>query len=384
MTYYLSKNRDMLGEILLYSLVVGIATVSCVVVLATCFSNLLYGTLLKGIETNWAILLLISFSCYLWAVIISTTEGLMLFHAKAIFMGASYLLKCALVLFALGYLKFHLGDLLLLMGSVETIVYGLIIVILLTKATHFHIKPSSFQAMLRYSAGSFPRVVSDFYSVRMDAFFLNYFAGPSQVGIYSVAVSLAAMLLYMPAAIRTVLTPYIARFSDKDITARLCRLLVMVMSMVCLILIPLVWVGVIPVYGKAFSFSRLLFLMLIPGAIFWGVFLLLASDMEGRGLPWRVSKVSLTTAPATALLCLLLIPLWNSVGAAIVASLTQCMSMILAVRVYKRTVGVNPAQLLIPTGEEFYGFLKIVNHPIANIRKTFSTLPKIEQTTALR
>jgi O-antigen/teichoic acid export membrane protein len=375
MTYHLSKNRDMLGEIALYGLFVGIVAVSCVAILATCFSNILYSTLLKGLETSWAILLLVCFSYYLWALIIAVIEGLMLFNAKAIFMGSSYSLKCLLVLFALGYLKLKFDDLILLMGSVETIVYSLVFVIVLGKAKHFHINVSSFRGMLKYSAGSFPGTVSDFYTLRIDAFFLNYFSGPSEVGIYSVAVSLASMLLYMPAAIRNVLLPHIASVSDKAITAKLSRLLVMVVSMVSMIIVPLVWAAVIPIYGKEFSFSRPLFLILIPGSLFWGVFLLLASDIEGRGHPWRISMVSTITVVATAVSGLILIPIWNSVGAAIVSSITQGISMILAVRLYKRMIGVNSAQLLIPTVEDLHSFLRVINHLILNIRKTFSPSP---------
>jgi O-antigen/teichoic acid export membrane protein len=362
----------MLGEVVLYGLFVGTVTVICLTILAACSSHFLYSTLLKGLETSWAILVLLCFSYYLWTLVIGVIEGLMLFGAKAIFMGGSYLLKCLLVLFGLGYLGLEFDGLILLMGSVEAIAYSIIVVIILGKAKHFHISVSSFRGMLRYSAGTFPGTVSDFYTLRMDAFFLNYFSGPSQVGIYSVAVSLSSMLLYLPAAIRNVLVPYIANFSDKEITARLSRLLVAATGMVCVIIIPLVWVAVIPIYGKEFSFSRPLFLMLIPGSMFWGVFLLLASDVEGRGYPWRVSTISVITAVATAVLGMILIPLWNSVGAAIVSSIAQGISMILAVRLYKRMIGVNAAKLLIPTVEDVRGFVGVINHLIVNVRNALS------------
>jgi O-antigen/teichoic acid export membrane protein len=358
-----------LGEVVLYGLFVGTVTVFCVAILAAYCSHFLYSTLLKGLETSWAILVLVCFSYYLWALVIGVIEGLMLFNAKAIFMGGSYLLKCLLVLFGLGYLGLEFDGLILLMGSVEAIAYSIIVVMILGKAKHFHINASSFRGMLRYSAGTFPGTVSDFYTLRMDAFFLNYFSGPSEVGIYSVAVSLSSVLLYLPAAIRNVLMPYIANFSDREITARLSRLLVMATSMVCVIIIPLVWVAVIPIYGTEFSFSRPLFLILMPGSIFWGIFLLLASDVEGRGHPWRVSMISMMTAVATAVLGLILIPSWNSVGAAIVSSVAQGISMFLVIQLYKRMIGVKLAQLLIPTVEDLRGFVKIINLFLVNRRR---------------
>lgn len=360
----------MLGEIVLYGLLVGIVMVACVGIIATVFANILYSTLLKGIETSWAIVGLICLSYYLWTLIISVLEGLMLFNAKAMFMGGSYLVKCLLVFVGLGHLKLEFSDLILFMGCVETIGYSAILGVMLGKAKRFQINISSFQGMLRYSAGAFPGTVSDFYTLRIDAFFLNYFAGAAEVGIYSVAVSLAAMLLYVPAAIKSVLMPYIASLSDREITAKLSRLLLMVMSAMALILIPLVWMAVIPLYGKEFSFSRSLFLMLFPGSMFWGVFLLLASDIEGRGLPWQVSVVSMITALLTVGLSAMLIPIWNSTGAAIVSSITQGISMILAIRLYKRIVGVSFEQLLFPKMEDLYSLYKAVNQFGVSIGKT--------------
>lgn len=369
-TYHLSKNRDMLGESVLYGLLVGIVMVACVGITGTVFANILYSTLLKGIETSWAIVGLICFSVYLWTLIISVLEGLMLFNAKAMFMGGSYLVKCLLVFVGLGHLKLEFSDLILFMGCVETIGYSAILGVMLGKAKHFQINVSSFQGMLRYSAGAFPGTVSDFYTLRIDAFFLNYFAGAAEVGIYSVAVSLAAMLLYVPAAIKSVLMPYIASLSDREITARLSRLLLMVMSAMALILIPLVWMAVIPLYGKEFSFSRSLFLILFPGSMFWGVFLLLASDIEGRGLPWQVSVVSMITALLTVGLSAMLIPIWNSTGAAIVSSITQGISMILAIRLYKRIVGVSFEELLFPKMVDVYGLYKAANQFGGSVGKT--------------
>ena len=105
------------------------------------------------------------------------------------------------------------------------------------------------------------------------------------------------------------------------------------------------------------------------GMVFWGIFLLLASDVEGRGHPWRVSMISMMTAVATAVLGLILIPSWNSVGAAIVSSVAQGISMFLVIQLYKRMIGVKLAQLLIPTVEDLRGFVKIINLFLVNRRR---------------
>jgi len=370
LTFHLSKNKEMLGEAILYALFVGLVTVSCVAIVANAFSNILYNILLKGIKTNWPVLVLICLSYYFWTLIIAVIEGLMLFHAKAIFMGGSYLIKLLSVIYAVGIIGLEFDDLILFMGLVETIVYSIIILFFLSKAKHFHINGSGFHGMLKYSAGSFPGAISNFYTMRIDGFFLNYFSGPAEVGIYSVGANLVMLLLFVPGAIRNVLMPYIANYSDKEITAKLSRLLIIVMIVLSLILIPLVWIAVIPIYGREFNFSRCIFLLLLPGSIFWGVFLLLASDIEGRGLPLRVSMVSVMSALATILLGLILIPIWNAAGAAIVSSISHAITMVLAIGVYNRMIGVNWPQLLVPKQEDINRFLKIAIDCADNLRRT--------------
>lgn len=368
-TYYLSKNKDMLGEIVIYGLLVGVVMAVLVAIVTTVFSDILFDTLLKGIESGWVVVTLACFSYYLWALIISLLEGLMIFNAKAIFMGSSYLVKCILLFVGLSYLQLGFSALILFMVLVETVCYSAVLAIMLSRASHFRIAFSSFRFMLKYSAEGFPGTISDFYTLRIDAFLLNYFAGAAEVGIYSVAVSLASMFLYIPAAMKSVLMPYIAGFSDKEITARLSRLLLMVMGVMVLVFIPLIWILVVPLFGKEFAFSRTLFLILIPGSIFWGLFLLLSSDIEGRGLPWRISVISMVTSLSTVGLGAILIPVWNSTGAAIVSSVAQGISMVLAVRLYKRIIGVNFEQLLFPKMEDLYGFCRVANQLAAQIGK---------------
>lgn len=376
-TYHLSRNRDQLGEIVRYGLLVGLFTVIGVSIVASVFELALQRTLLKGIGTSWTTIALICLSYYLWSLIVAVLEGLMQFKTKAIFMGSSYLVKCLLASLGLIYMSLTLSDLILLMGSVETIVYFAVVVVMLVKAGRVKMRLRTFRRMFKYSARSFPGAVSDFYTLRVDAFLLNYFAGAADVGIYSVAVSLAAMLLYVPAAVKSVLMPYIARLSDREMTERLSRLLLFAMGSMAVVLTPIVWFGVIPLYGDQFSFSRTLFLILLPGSMSWGLFLLLASDMEGRGLPWRVSKISMMTALSTVVLSVVMIPMWGATGAAVVSSVTQGIAMILAFRVYKRMVGITFAELVVLRMEDLYSIYQAAHRLV--LQKCRAAPPALSQ-----
>jgi len=369
LTYHLSKDREFLGEIILYGLMLGLATISGISVVATVFSDFLFEVILRDVLIHWSVLVLISLSHYLWLMIIGVIEGLFLFKAKAFFLGGTFLLKCLLVIFALGIFQMNFEQLILFMGSVETIVLLFIVSLFLMKARHFLLSLTEFLKMLKYSTQGFLSMVSDLGTLRLDVFFLNYFSGPAQVGIYSVAISLASILLYLPTAVRNVLLPYIASSADSQITLKLAKSMMILMILLSFILFPLVWVGVIPIYGEEFSFSRVLFLVLLPGAFCFGVFSLLSSDIEGRGAPWRISNISAIGALFSIILNLILVPMWNSLGAAVVSSVICGLMMILAARIYKKMVGMPLRALLVAKKEDLNFFFQTTGSLFVQMRE---------------
>jgi O-antigen/teichoic acid export membrane protein len=127
------------------------------------------------------------------------------------------------------------------------------------------------------------------------------------------------------------------------------------------LMIPFVWLILTPLYGDAFSTSRMLFLILLPGSVFWGVFTLISSDLEGRGQPWKVSSVSLQSAVAILVLDTLLIPRLGAQGAAIASSITRCLSLVLLINIYTRMVKINPQALIIPGKEDLQFLVNIVS-----------------------
>jgi O-antigen/teichoic acid export membrane protein len=360
-TYFLPKNKDLLGEIILYGLIVGTTTNLCLYLFATLFYNFFYHVLLKGISISIWILILISFSTYLWSFVNYLLAGLMLFRIRAVFMGFSYLIKSIEVVICLGVFQLNLNELIFIMGSLETLLYLSILVYLFIRSEHKRFHFSTFRDMFKYSAELFPGIVSDLVTLRIDVFFLNYFSGAAQVGIYTVAISMANVLLYMPTAVRNVLKSYVAQNSKDEITPKLTRLLIVSMILVCMILVPFVVLLVIPVlYGEEFLYSRILFLILVPGTMFWGVHSLILSDLEGRGLPRKVSVISLITAILTIILDMTLIPLMQATGAALVSTITYGIGLILAVIIYRRIVKVRLSDLLIPKVEDLSFFPRVL------------------------
>ena len=371
-TYHLSKNSAMLGEILLYGLLVGLGTAAGIIVLMAAFPGFFSDVMLKNINIYYWVILLLCMSRYLWSFLIAIIEGLLRFKLKLIFMIGTYGLKVLEVILALSLFKLQFEGLILFMGLTEGLVYTLILAALMAGVRNYRFNQAHFVAMLKYSAKSYPGMISDLVTLRIDTFFLNFFSGAAQVGVYTVAVSLASMLSYLPTAIRNVLMPFVANYSEAQITSRLSRLLIIAMSLIAILIIPLVWVLVVPVYGAEFASARSLFLILLPGMIFWGVFTLLSSDIEGRGFPLQISIVSVISALAAISLDWLLIPVWNATGAAVVSSATYALAMLLAAVLYRRLLGVQVNRVLLPRLADLRFISEATSSLLFRLRRSFS------------
>jgi O-antigen/teichoic acid export membrane protein len=371
-TYHLSRDTGMLGEILLYGLLVGAGTTAGITVLMAVFPDLFNNVLLKNINVYWFVLLLLCMSRYLWSFLVALIEGLQQFKLKLIFMAGTYGLKILAVIVALALFNLSFEGLLLFMGLTEGIVYLLILLAVMASVRNYHLNLVRFVAMLKYSAKSYPGMISDLVTLRIDTFFLNFFSGPASVGVYTVAVSLASIISYLPTAARNVLLPFVASYADTQITSRLSRLMIIFMSLIAILLIPFVWAMVVPVYGAEFAPARSLFLILLPGMICWGVFTLLSSDIEGRGFPLQISMISVVGALAAITLDWLLIPIWHATGAAVVSSLTYAFSMLLAARLYRHLLGVQMNKVLLPRLADLRFFAEVTNSLVFKLRSSFS------------
>ena len=106
-----------------------------------------------------------------------------------------------------------------------------------------------------------------FLNLRSDQFLLGYLAGTASVGVYSVAVTVAELLLFFPRSLATALMPRITgadSVSAKHMAASACRHTVGGALLSAVVLVP---IGLlIPVlFGEAYRPSVVPFFLLLPG-----------------------------------------------------------------------------------------------------------------------
>ncbi|MFL6438647.1 MAG: lipopolysaccharide biosynthesis protein [Terriglobales bacterium] len=178
---------------------------------------------------------------------------------------------------------------------------------------------------------------------------VGYFLPIAQLGIYSLAVSLAELLWYIPNAISTVLMPHIASSTEEEArrgTPTFCRVAVGV-TFVLAIVLSIVTAIVVPWLLPAFVSCLRPFYILMPGIVLATVFKVLASDFNGRGQPLK------TFSPACAALVIELIagvffiPRGGLVAAAGITTAGYALNSLLYGWSYRRLTGIRLPELII-------------------------------------
>ena len=180
------------------------------------------------------------------------------------------------------------------------------------------------------------------------AFALNATLDPASVGVYTVALSVARLVLQVSMALRTTLQPHlVAPGADPAaVTARVTRhglLWMLLVSCALALAAPLVPL----VYGREFAAAGLALVLMLPGMVAYGVMQLLASHLLRVGRRGVLAVSSWTFAAASVVLQFL----GAQAGGLLVASAGLSVAYILAAGIvlaqFTRLAGC-PARDLLP------------------------------------
>jgi O-antigen/teichoic acid export membrane protein len=160
---------------------------------------------------------------------------------------------------------------------------------------------------------------------RVDSFFLSYYSNMSEVGFYSVALSFAELLLFIPESTGTVLFPKLAYMSDQDAGKRF--LFILRMSMMLTLGASVLFFAsiryILPLaYGVMYADSIKLTYLLLPGMISISTYYLFSSYFQAIGRPGIITAVLFVVLAVKIVLCYMLIPTMHSSGGAIASSVS--------------------------------------------------------------
>jgi O-antigen/teichoic acid export membrane protein len=342
--YFLAKNRDALPAIIGSICVFGVFATLGALVLWSCLPNFFEFALLRGVGA-WCITLtmLLIGTHFLYTTIPAIYGGLRDFRARSMFVSASAvpLIVPTSVLFLLGehrvaiYLEFYLL-------TCAAVYLGWLVALTIKRRVTPRLNVELLRRMVCYGSLSYVSLVMDIVTLRLDVFLINYLISAREVGIYSVAIGISARLAGIPNILSHVVFYRASanEIGNGEITARLLRMTMLMMILCGVVLAVASKVLIVPFYGAAFDRSVAPLLVMIPASIFWGLFRLLASDIEGRGRPGWVSACSLVASVTIIGLDLLWIPRYAVMGAAWASLIAYGIAFAGSVIAFYRLTGV--------------------------------------------
>lgn len=192
---------------------------------------------------------------------------------------------------------------------------------------------------------------------RVDVILLQRLSNDSEVGIYSVGVTIAELLWLVPQALSTV---NFARSSATQNSLDYAHKTAIVMRVAF-------WGGLIPsallflcappaitfIYGEAYIKSGVVVQAILPGVLMALFFKVLNSDLAGRGRPDAAFWVYGAVAILNIALNIWLIPIYGCLGSAWASTVSYSTGAIIFVFVYSRISQMSPSEVFLPRLSDF-------------------------------
>lgn len=213
----------------------------------------------------------------------------------------------------------------------------------------------STRPLVAYGTKSYLANIMTIFTYRLDSYLVNYFLGVSSVGIYSTSVATAEMVWNIPNAVSAALFPKISGLDQESgslLTARACRILILLTIPLTILLSLLGYFLIPPVFGPQFQASVLPFLLLLPGMIFVLISKILSANLSGRGTPQYSAYIAAIALSVTILLDMYLIPRYGVPGASMASSVAYFAGAIGALYWFRKTSGISWKLALIANSDD--------------------------------
>ncbi|MBL7877468.1 MAG: oligosaccharide flippase family protein [Cyclobacteriaceae bacterium] len=234
------------------------------------------------------------------------------------------------------------------------------------KGTHQLLDKESILTIVKYGLLMYACNLMLFVSLKLDYWFINYFAGATALGVYTLAANVGLMMLLLPNSIGLVLTAFKANETVGRVdewTAFLCRLSFTI-SLLAAIALYLMGDPVIQfLYGDDFEGAFRLLCILLPGIVPYCVFTVLKNYFAGAGRLNDLLFVSILGIAVTVVLDCLLIPTHGAVGAAFASICAYLTSTLVACWRFQVRTGISLFLLFVLSGDD----IRIIKKAITNL-----------------
>jgi len=364
--------RELVTAAVVWSLVLG-ATVGAIVWV---FRDVLLGSILRGLTTLDLAVVVITLPTY---YIFAFLGALYIGHGRAVAFAGLQSAYATLNLVAV------IAAILLVPGSSTAVVVSLsiasalsAILSLVVYRTPFSFSLSRIIAVTRaatpYAAKAYVGQASSMFFLRADVFFLNYYAGPAAVGVYSVATNLAEKLWLLSSPVASAVYSAITGAEREDaarLTTLTSRALLVLNGLAGIALFGLAFLLVPFIYGAEFTDAIWYLGILLPGVVIYAVCQPYSQFFVGQlGRPGVTSVLSAMMMVLSAVLYVVLIPIMGPAGAALGSTLSYSSALLGYLWLMPRVAGVTIRQMLVPTREDFTLYRSVMTSVVRRLKRS--------------
>jgi O-antigen/teichoic acid export membrane protein len=206
-------------------------------------------------------------------------------------------------------------------------------------------------AGLRFGLKAWLTSITGLANLRLDQFLMVALVSSAQLGLYSIAVTIAGFAAVLTTSLANAILPRIAK-GEVALGARTLRMTLPVL------LLAGVAVGIVApialplIYGSAFIKSVPMIWLLIVGSFPLGGATILDQVLTSAGYPGRPAIAQTCAFVITVPGLIVLLPLWGGVGAAIVSIVAYTVNFSLLLMFSLRRFGGKLSDYLVPRPQE--------------------------------
>lgn len=218
-------------------------------------------------------------------------------------------------------------------------------------------------SLLRFGAQEHVGNLAQHLNLRLDLLLVGVLLGPLETGIYTVAITLAEVVWFVPDSVGVVLLPRVARGgggAEREAAARACRIALGAGAGLALVLgiSGPTLIGLL--YGKAFQAAALPLACLLPGTVFLGISKVLSKHLSGTGHPGLVARASCYSLVATVVLDLVLIPAFGLAGAAAATTLAYGLHAAICFHAFRQLTGATTREIALLEGRDLRDVVELI------------------------
>ena len=228
-----------------------------------------------------------------------------------------------------------------------------------------------YRTIFGYGLRLYPGVLSSFFNLRADIYLLNWLLGSAgAIGLYSLAVSLAEIVFYVPDSVSAIFMPRVAaagRAESAASVADVTRLTFLVTAGVAIALAPACVVAIVVIL-PAFTGSIPPLLVLLPAVVILSLSRVLASYLTGLAIARPTVIASVSSLVVNLGANVVLIPTSGIFGAAVASLLSYSVSGGLLLRAASLESRVPARRFLVPQRGDVARVAAVIRSVLALLR----------------